>query len=214
VTCSYWSLLRPLILMPPSTAEVGTTLFNPMLYRLMRGRMLEPDQSCAPVPQKTWGHCDRRHALVLLAKAGRRGEAHAALLVNGVARSLIRDLVESGHAMVITTGSYGFAINTRASRIRITAAGRRLLRESTTLEPPRDYVATGSFNLATNDRRRTCIRNGRFRLTKVKDVLLIELAHARTRPPMDPSLIAPLKSAAAGSRGRGESLRPARVSTT
>src|SRR6516225_7523111 len=91
--------------------------------------MLEPDQSWAP--RKRWGDGDRRQALVLLAKAGRRGEAHAILLANGFARSLIHDLVQSGHARVATSGRIGFAMNTRASRIRITAAGRRLLRSAT-----------------------------------------------------------------------------------
>jgi hypothetical protein len=93
--------------------------------------MFEHGQSWAQVRrtmQKSWGDCDRRQALVLLAKAGQHGEAHAALLANGVARSLIRDLVRSGDATVVTTGGYGFTINTKASRIRITAAGRRLLR--------------------------------------------------------------------------------------
>jgi hypothetical protein len=103
--------------------------------------MFEADQSWAQVrsePQKRWGDSDRRQALELLAKAGRRGEAHASLLANGVARSLIRDLVESGHAMVATTGRYLFTINTRVSRVRITAAGRRLLRSPVTDEVPRD----------------------------------------------------------------------------
>jgi hypothetical protein len=96
--------------------------------------MIEHDQSWAQVrskPRTGWDDRDRRHALVLLAKAGKRGEAHAALLANGVARSLIHDLVQSGDAMVVTTGPYAFTINTRASRVRITAAGRRLLRRLT-----------------------------------------------------------------------------------
>jgi hypothetical protein len=107
-------------------------------------RMFEHDQSWAQVrskPRPRWADWDRRQALALLAKAGRRGEAHAALLANGVARSLIHDLVQNGHAMVVTTGPYAFTINTRASRIRITAAGRRLLRRSTSsTDQVRDIV--------------------------------------------------------------------------
>jgi hypothetical protein len=83
--------------------------------------MLEPDQSWAQVrnkPQKRWGDGDRRQALALLAKAGRRGEAHAILLANGFARSLIHDLVQSGHASVATSGRIGFAM-TRASRVSL-----------------------------------------------------------------------------------------------
>jgi hypothetical protein len=102
--------------------------------------MTEHDQSWAEfgwgARRTRWGDRERRHALAILAKAGQRGEAHAVLMANGVERSLIRDLVRSGHAKVATAGPYRF--NTRASRIRITAAGQRLL----AINPPEIAVFT------------------------------------------------------------------------